>query len=344
MPEEIDPFAINEQVDTEVEPSPQEDTPEVVEDTQESLEPSQDDILDSIQSVPNPVQEPSIEKESILSRIKPRGRKNRKTPPPVDGVTPYDSPAEPEVSSETTVESVQTQTIEPAQTQNSNVNPAPTLETIQTEQQQFEDIPAPVQQEVQYQEQVPYNQPEYQQSQYQQYPVEQQNVGYTNPLLTNQPLPVNYTTNNVYDPYNPYATMVDINPDLSNQGKKTDWRFIITLGAAIICLVGVIFFWIMWGSATTSLQDAAVQIRELQTKSETGQKAANQLTDLQTTIRELNTTIEELQEENDELKKNEDKIKELEKDIESLESKVKDLQNENATLSKDVDYWKEKAK
>lgn len=334
MPEEIDPFAINEQPEAEKESSPQESVPEAVDDTQASFGPAPEEILDSINSVPNPVQTPSIEKESILSRVKPRGRKNRKTPPPVDGVAPYGTAdIEPEPTQTTTAQEIDEQKL--------------TLDSMSTPEpapidHQFEDIPEPVQEPA-------YQQPEYQpsaeyQQQPQQYQPEQQNSGYTNPLLTNQPLPVNYTAPNIYDPYNPYAAMVDINQGAPGPAKPTDWRFIITLGAGIVCLVGLVFFWIMWASTASSLTDATIQMEELKTKSETGQKAASQLTDLQTTIRELNTKIEDLQDENDDLKKNEDSIKDLEKEVTSLESKVKDLQNENATLSKDVEYWKEKAK
>lgn len=332
MPEEIDPFAVNEQPETES--SPQEDAPEAIDDNLESSGSATDEILDSINSVPNPVQASQPEKESILSRVKPRGRKNRRTPPPVDGVAPYNSSnTEPEVDPKP-IENPDSQSSAPIPEYNSTKEP----EQSSIGLPQFEDIPESTP-EPSYQEPT-YPQEEYQQ---QQYPVEQQNTGYANPLLTNQPLPVNYTAPNIYDPYNPYAAMVDINQGAPGQSRPTDWRFIITLGAAIVCLAGLIFFWIMWVTTSSSLTDASIQMEDLKTQSETGQKAANQLTDLQTTIRELNTTIEDLQEENDELKKNEDKLEDLEKENTTLEDKVKTLQNENATLSNDVEYWRGKA-
>ena|GEM_PF-3568152 len=314
MPEEIDPFAVAEQPANEPEPTPQEGASEVLDDAADDFA-APDEILNSINSVPNPVQAPDVQKDSILSRVKPRGRKNNKVPPPVDGVAPYDSAAEVNAPEPETVPEPPTPEPEP----------------------QFEDIPAPAV-EPDYPEQV-YQQPEYQQPQYQEY-----QQGYANPLLTNQPLPTTYTTPNVYDPYNPYATMVDINQGAPGPAKNPDWRFIGTLGAAIVCLAGLIFFWIMWGSTAASLTDTTIQMEDLRTRSETGQKAANQLTDLQTTIRELNTKVEDLQKENDNLKKNEDKIKDLEKDNKNLEDKVKSLQDEKATLQKDVDYWKDKAR
>ena len=323
MPEEIDPFAVKQPAD-EPEPIPQEESPEVIGDDQGDFA-APDDILSSINSVPNPVHAPNVEKDSILSRVKPRGRKNRNTPTPVDGVAPYDSATGDEAAPEPEVVP-EPQFVPPPE-------PAPMPEP----EPRFEDIPAPVP-EVAYPEQA-YQQPEYQQPQYQEY-----QQGYANPLLTNQPLPTTYTAPNVYDPYNPYATMVDINQGAPGAAKNPDWRFIGTLGAAIVCLAGLIFFWIMWGSTAASLTDTTIQMEDLRTKSETGQKAANQLTDLQTTIRELNSKVEDLQKENDDLKKNGDKVKDLEKDNKSLEEKVKSLQDDKATLQKDVEYWKDRAK
>lgn len=340
MPEEIDPFAVNTQPEAERESLPQEDVLGVVDDTPEASSADPEEILDSINSVPNPVQTLSVERESILSRVKPRGRKSRKTPPPVDGVAPYGMPVA-DVNADQMPRTDDTTTAQEFDTA-SSAGPS------QIEQPEFEDIPehageAPYQPEQGYSQQ--YQQPEYLQQQSQQYPIDQDSTGanYANPLLTNQPLPVNYTAPNIYDPYNPYAAMVDINQGSPGAPKPTDWRFVITLGAGIVCLAGLIFFWIMWGSTAASLTEATIQMEELRATSETGQKAANQLTDLQTTIRELNTKIEDLQEENDELKKNEDDIKDLEKENSSLDTKVKDLQAQNATLTNDVEYWKKKA-
>jgi hypothetical protein len=155
---------------------------------------------------------------------------------------------------------------------------------------------------------------------------------YTNPMLNNQPLPVNpYTAPNIYDPYNPNATMVDLNPTYPTV-KKPDWRFVITLGSGIICLAGLIFFWIAWGNANSSLVDAQLQAEDYKTKSETGVKAANQLEDLQDTIREQNKKIEDLQDEKDDLKKESDKVKDLDAQVTSLKKEKDDLTNKMTEL------------
>jgi hypothetical protein len=178
-------------------------------------------------------------------------------------------------------------------------------------------------------QQQPQQQPVYQQPQ--QYPMDYPVDSYANPLVSNQPLPVNhYTTPNIYDPYDPYATMVDLNPTAPNPNKKPDWRFVATLGAGIVCLAGLIFFWIMWGQASASLNDAVLQVEDLTTKSQTGEKAANQLQDMQSTIRDLNTKIETLQDKNDALTKDADKVKDLEDQITTLK-KDKETLNDKLT-------------
>jgi FtsZ-binding cell division protein ZapB len=138
----------------------------------------------------------------------------------------------------------------------------------------------------------------------------------------NQPLPVNYgTAPNIYDPYNPYATMVDLNPGAPDPNKKPDWKFVITFSIAVICFAGMIFFAINFAAANGDKKSIEAELVEAQTKSTDSSKAASQIEDLQNTVRELNTKNDDLKKSNDDLKKNEDKVKEL-------EAQTKDLQTE----------------
>jgi hypothetical protein len=135
----------------------------------------------------------------------------------------------------------------------------------------------------------------------------------TDPYQANQPLPVNYgTAPNIYDPYNPYATMVDLNPNAPDPNKKPDWRFVITFSIAFICFAGMIFFAISYTSASNLSKDTEAQLIELENKANENTKSASQVEDLQNTVRDLTSKNETLQESNDSLKKNEDKVKELE--------------------------------
>jgi FtsZ-binding cell division protein ZapB len=149
------------------------------------------------------------------------------------------------------------------------------------------------------------------------------------PYLTNQPLPVNYgATPNIYDPYNPYATMVDLNPTAPDPNKKPDWKFVITFSIAIICFAGMIFFAISYAAANNNSKEIETDLLDLQNKSVDSSKAASQVEDLQNTVRELTSKNETLKESNDSLKKNEDKVKELE--------------TTNTTLQTDRQAWMDK--
>jgi FtsZ-binding cell division protein ZapB len=139
---------------------------------------------------------------------------------------------------------------------------------------------------------------------------------------TNQPLPVNYgTAPNIYDPYNPYATMVDLNPNAPDPAKKPDWKFVITFSIAVICFAGMIFFGIQFAAVNKAKSAVESEIIELEKETGANNKSASQVEDLQNTVRELTTKNEDLKKSNDDLKKNEDKVKEL-------ETQAKDLQTE----------------
>ena len=136
----------------------------------------------------------------------------------------------------------------------------------------------------------------------------------------NQPLPVNYgTTQNIYDPYNPYATMVDLNPSAPDKSKKPDWKFIITLSAAIICFAFMIFFVINFVAANNSTKANEAEITNLQSKVNDGSKNASKVDSLETQIRELTEKNTDLTTKNNELQKDSDKVKELETQVTSLQ-------------------------
>ncbi|MDR3125695.1 MAG: hypothetical protein LBU20_01305, partial [Candidatus Nomurabacteria bacterium] len=129
----------------------------------------------------------------------------KKTPPvAIDGVSPdYNAPVSTQPTAQPTTQPV-VATYE---------QPAPTAP-------QYEDLP---------QAESPYTTPPEQPMIYQQPAAQDYYQPQPDPYLTNQPLPVNYNTApNMYDPYNPYATMVDLNPNAPDPAKKPDWKFVIT--------------------------------------------------------------------------------------------------------------------
>lgn len=223
----------------------------------------------------------------------------RKPPVAIDGVSP-DYSAQPTTS-------------QPTSTQYEATTPAPRYEDFQPVEQQPYTPP---------QEQPMIYQQPYQQDYYQQQPTDP----YT---ANNQPLPVNYnTTPNIYDPYNPYAEMVDLNPGARDPNKKPDWKFIITLSAAIICFATTIFFFIGYSSASNSVKANEAEILELESKTSSDSKDLLKIEDLENTVRDLTEKNTTLIESNDELKKNEDKLKELE--------------TTNTTLQEDKQSWQDK--
>jgi hypothetical protein len=169
----------------------------------------------------------------------------------------------------------------------------------------------------------PYAAPQEQPMIYQQ-PYQQEYYPQADPYAANQPLPVNYNTApNVYDPYNPYATMVDLNQD-APLNKKPDWKFVITFSIAIICFAGMIFFAINYAATNSAMKQSEIEILELQNKTTDSSKAASRVEDL---TRELSTKTEDLKEANDALKKNEDKIKELETNASTLQTEKQSWQD-----------------
>ena len=156
------------------------------------------------------------------------------------------------------------------------------------------------------------------------------NQGYINPL-------VNATQNTtpsstVPELDNPDATAIEINK-VNNGLTFKAWQFFITLGIAIIGVAGTIFFVVEYSQTNASFEETLVQLETYRNQAETSQKAAQQLGDLQDTVREQAEKITTLKEENDTLKKSADELKTVKEENTKLKQEKEDLVNSLAKLA-----------